>query len=243
MTVYEKYAIEEDEDYLIGSLANINDSIKSKDKNLFLENVSNFYHKNIRDYNDKNIQKIKEIKDRKKKFQEKKEKENQTDNTNNNNNPKNNNTNNNNNNNSHEESFKIARSFSFQSIQNLDINFNDFAKKFDILSINSKCSTLSSNFLAKSPANFFVNDPILAQNILQAQATIKILIIGDTQVGKSFFVNKFLKKEVKQKDYIPTDSLEISKSIIYLINKCVKLEVYDTNKQILESQLFKSIFF
>jgi len=218
MTVYEKYAMEEDEDYLISSLANINESIRSKDKNQFLENISNFYQKNIRDYNDKNIQKIEEIKERQKKHEEKNEKTNK-------------NPNDNINNNSHEES-KIARSFSFQSIQNLDINFNDFAKKFDILSINSKCATVSSNF--------FVNDPILSQNILQAQATIKILIIGDKQVGKSFFVNKFLKKEIKQKEYIPTDSLEISKSNIYLVNKCVKLEVYDTNKQILDSQLFKS---
>ncbi len=233
MTVYEKYAIEEDEDYLMGSLANINASIKSKDKNLFLENVSNFYNKNIRDYNDKNIQKIKEIKERQKKFEDRKEKENQKNNNNNNNNKLSTN--------SYEESVKIARSFSFQSIQNLDINFNDFAKKFDILSINSKCSTVSSNFLTKSPAaNFFINDPILSQNILQAQATVKILIIGDKQVGKSFFANKFLKKEVDEKEYNPTDSLEISKSMIYLVNKCVKLEVYDTNKQILESQLFKS---
>lgn len=234
MTVYEKYAIEQDEDYLIGSLANINQSIRSKDKNLFLENISNFYHKNIRDYNDKNIKKIKEIKERQKKFLEKKEKENKTNNATG--------DNLNNNNNFSQEESKIARSFSFQSIQNLDINFNDFAKKFDILSINSKCSTHSSNFFTKSPANFFINDPILSQNILQAQATIKILIIGDKQVGKSYFVNKFLKKEGNQKEYVPTDSLEISKSIIYLVNKCVKLEVYDTNKQILDSQLFKSIF-
>lgn len=237
MIVYEKYAIEEDEDYLIGNLANINESIRSKDKYSFLENISNFYHKNIRDYNDKNIQKIKEIKERQKKFQEKKEEENKLNSINDNNNL---NLNSLNKNNSLEES-KIARSFSFQSIQNLDINFNDFAKKFDILSINSKCSTISSNFAVNSPINFFLKDPILSQNILQAQATIKILIIGDKQVGKSFFVNKFLKKEINSRDYIPTDSLEISKSIIYLVNKSVKLEIYDTNKQILESQLFKSM--
>jgi len=238
MTVYEKYAIEQDEDYLIGSLANINESIRSKDKNLFLENISNFYQNNIRDYNDKNLKKIKEIKERQKRFKENKQIQSDKDIL----------TNSNIINTSQEESFKPPRSFSFQSIQNLDVNFNDFGKQYDILSINSKCSTLSSNVFIRSPVNFFINDPILSQNILQAHATLKILIIGDEKVGKSFFVNKFLRKNINIDDknkninkYVHTDSLEISKNIIHLVNKSVKLEVYDTNKQILESQLFKSI--
>ena len=54
MTIYEKYEIEKEEDNLIGSLANINQSIKSKDKNLFLENISDFYRINLIQYcNDK----------------------------------------------------------------------------------------------------------------------------------------------------------------------------------------------
>jgi hypothetical protein len=232
MTVYEKYAIEKDEDYLVGSLANINESIRSKDKNLFLENISNFYQNNMRDYSDKNLKKIKEIKERQRIFYEKNEKKNNT-------------INKDMNAASQGDSIKPPRSFSFQSIQNLDVNFNDFGKQFDFLSINSKCSTLSSNVFIRSPVNFFINDPILSQNILQAQSSLKILIIGDEKVGKTFFVNKLLKKTnisyQNSKNYVHTDSLEISKNIIYLVNKSVKLEVYDTNKQILESQLFKSI--
>ncbi len=52
-----------------------------------------------------------------------------------------------------------------------------------------------------------------------------------------------LKKENNNyNQYNHTDSLEISKSLINLVNKSVKLEIYDTNKQILNSQLFKSIY-
>jgi len=224
MTVYEKFAIEQDEDYLLDSLANINESIKSKNKNLFLENVSTFYQNNIKDYNDKYTQKIQEIKERQKNFQEKKSEL----------------TIQNTNAMSDENSFKPPRSFSFQSIQNLDVNFNHFGKKFDILSINSKCSTLSSNFFTRSPVELFINDPILSQNILQAQSTLKIFMVGEEKVGKTLFVNKLSNKKRTPEQYIPTDSLEISKNFIYLVNKSVKLEIYDTNKQILESQLFLS---
>lgn len=230
MTVYEKYAIEEDEDILIGSLANINKSIKSKDKSLFLENISNFMQKNIRDYNDKSVQKIEEIKRRQtifkselhnKNYSNSDQKQQQT----------------------IDDSIKFTRSFSFESIQNIDVNFNDLGKKNDILSINSKCSTLTSNVLVRSPVELFINDPILSQNILQAQATLKLFIIGDEKVGKSLFVNKFLHKEINNYDYYEhTDSLAISKNLIYLVNKSVKLEIYDTNKVILDSQLFKSNF-
>ena len=217
MIVYEKYAIEQDEDYLVGSLANINESIKSKDKHLFLENVSNFYHNNIKDYSDKNLKKIKELKEKKNKLKKKGKT-----------NPKD------------DIFYKISGSHSFESIQNLNVDFDDLSKKLDILSINSNCSTISSNFIDRSPINLFINDPILAQNILQTNITIKILVIGDENVGKTFFVNKFLKNEKIHKDYIPSESLEISKKLIYLVNKCIKLEIYDTNKKILNSPLFKS---
>lgn len=228
MTVYEKYAVEEDEDFIIGSLANINESIKSKDKSLFLENISNFLHKNIRDYNDKSLQKIEEIKRRRSNF---KGNLTETNFPNTDEKPAIN-----------DDSPKFTRSFSFHSIQDLDVNFNDLGKKNDILSFDSKSSTLSSNILPRSPAELFINDPILAQNILKAQATLKILVIGDERVGKSLFVNKFLNKKTQNdhENYVHTDSLEISKNLIHLVNKTVKLEIYDTNRVILESQLFKS---
>lgn len=229
MTVYEKYAIEQDEDYLIGNLANINESIKSKDKHLFLENISNFYQNNIKDYNDKNLKKIQEIKERQNRY---KNKENLNINSINANNP-------NPPNSINDEAFKAPRSFSFESIQNLEVNFDEMGKSFDILSINTKSSTLSSYQHGKTPLNFFINDPILSQNILQARSTLKIFIIGDEKVGKTYFLNKFLKKP-PNKDYVHTESLEIFKNIGYLINKSVNLEIYDTNKQILDSPLFKS---
>jgi GTPase SAR1 family protein len=227
MTVYEKYAIEQEEEFLIGSLANINESIKSKDKYLFLENVSNFFQKNIREYNDKNLQKIQEIKRRQTKFKENFNEKNYSITEQK---PT-----------SNDYSIKFTRSFSFESMQSIDVNFNDLGKKNDILSINSKCSTLSSNYFTRSPVELFINDPILSQNILQAQETLKVFVIGDEKVGKSLFVNKILNKQINNFEfYEHTDSLSINKNLIYLVNKAVKLEIYDTNKVILESQMFKS---
>ena len=213
--------MEQDEDYLLGSLAKINESIKSRDKKLFLENITNFYQNNLKDYNDKNIKKIKELKEKKNFLKNNKKELREED-----------------------EYNKFCRSVSFQSIQNLDVNFNNLENKLDIFSFNSLFSTHSSKFLEKSSINFFNNDPILSQNIMHAEKNVKILMIGEEKVGKSYFINKFLKNE-QVKDYIHTDSLEISKKIITLVNKCVKLEIYDTNVEILNSQLFKSkiIFF
>jgi len=124
------------------------------------------------------------------------------------------------------------------------MKFNYLRKKNDILSFNCKSSTtLSSNFFPRSPVELFINDPILAQNIQKAQSAIKILIVGDEKVGKSFFVDKFLNRTIDNNNnnyYSHTESLEISKNLISLVNKSIKLEIYDTNKVILDSLLFKS---
>lgn len=212
MTVYEKYAIEKDEDYLLNNLANINESLKIKDKNLFLENISSFYQNNYKFYKDKSFLKSKIEKTIKNDSSEKlNEFQNNDININ--------------------ESLIKTRSFSFHSIQNMEINFNNFGKKFDILTnTDSQCSTLCSNYFIKSPLEFLINDPILSQNIMKSQSTLKILIIGEEKIGKTFFVNKFLKKEINNcNDYLHTDALDINKNFIYLVNKSVKLEIYDTN--------------
>jgi hypothetical protein len=143
MIFYEKYEIEKEEDYLLGSLANINESIKFKNKNLFLENFFNFYHYNIKDYNDVSFLKVKNsLKKNTKKLSKNYE------------------------NNSNQSSIK-TRSFSFHSIHNVDVDFNNLAEKVDILSINeSECSTNNSNFHGKSSFDLFLNDPILSKNII-----------------------------------------------------------------------------
>lgn len=217
MTVYEKYEIEKDENNLIGSLANINQSIKSKDKNLFLENISGFYKTNLPLELEKKESLKEESENKKMKNQKNKEEELQ---------------------------FSCTRSFSFESLKNIDINFNELGKNLGILKINSKLSNKNlkeknKNKNKNNPFNLLMKNPIFSQNILPTENTLKLFMIGDEKVGKSFFIEKFLKKE-KEIEYKKTESMEIYKKIIHLINKSLKIEVYDTNKQILNSLMLKS---
>jgi hypothetical protein len=238
MTIYEKYEIEKEEDNLIGSLANINQSIKSKDKNLFLENISDFYRINLIQYctdkekGDLNKNILNNQKDNKIKFKIKK-------NVKEKNKPEKN-----------EEDilYSCPRSFSFESLKNININFNELRKNLDVLNINKK--TTNKNNKEKingkekiqnknNPFNLIIKNPIFSQNILPTENNLKLFMVGDEKVGKSFFIEKFLKKE-NDIEYKKTESMEIYKNIIHLINKYVKIEVYDTNKQILNSLMLKS---
>lgn len=252
MTVYEKYEIEKDEDNLIGSLANINQSIKSKDKNLFLENISDFYKTNLIQYRNSDYNSYTSEKELKKDSIKNKnltsppkEKVNQKL-INNKINTKNNEIPNtvSNRKTSKEENilYSCPRSFSFESIQNIDINFNEIGKKLDILEIKKKSNKHSLKEKGNNPFNQLFQNPIFSQNILPTEDTLKLFMIGDDSVGKSFFIEKFLKRKWFNKGYKKTESMEIYKNMVHLINKTVKMEIYDTNKQILDSLMFKSNF-
>jgi hypothetical protein len=238
MAIYEKYEIEKEEDNLIGSLANINQSIKSKDKNLFLENISDFYRINLIQYcnekekEDLNKNILNNQKDNKIKFKKKKnfKEKNKTIK------------------NEEDILYSCPRSFSFESLKNINVNFNELRKNLDILNINKKTTNINSKGKTigkdkiknkNNPFNLIIKNPIFSQNILPTENNLKIFMIGDEKVGKSFFVEKFLKRE-NDIEYKKTESMEIYKNIIHLINKYVKIEVYDTNKQILNSLMLKS---
>jgi hypothetical protein len=139
--------------------------------------------------------------------------------------------------------YSCPRSFSFESIQNMEINFNEIGKNLDFLEIKKNKNKISSKEKANNPFNQLLKNPIFSQNILPTENILKIFMIGDENVGKSYFIEKFLKKDFKEIEYKKTESMEIYKNIINLINKSVKMEVYDTNKQILNSLMCKSNYF
>jgi hypothetical protein len=169
-------SMEDEETILLNSLENLNLSFRKRDKEQFLENVSNLFLSS---------------KDRLK-----------TDLTTAH---------------SFQSENKICRSFSLDSLNIMD---------FDNL-------TLSHD-------NPIMMDPTLTQNIKLTDEVLKIILIGDENVGKTMLIEKLINTTVGC-DLVHTGSLEIKKKRIKLLERILTLEFWDTNKKILSSKLSESI--
>lgn len=126
---------------------------------------------------------------------------------------------------------KIPRSFSYESINSFNLVSNNGIRAPS----TNDCSLLNI-------------DPLLMQNIDICDDFLKYIVIADERVGKTTFINNILsskldeksnKKKDVVKDYIykHTESLEIRKRNIQLLGKKIRLELWDTNKYILDSML------
>jgi hypothetical protein len=142
---------------------------------------------------------------------------------------------------------KIMRSITYSNLESLNINF-DIIKSLDNNSLSSESSSHNS-------FNSILINPLFKNNLDLVDDVMKLMVIGDTRVGKSLFINKFLEEEVAQgitfgnekennnqeniREYIHTNSLEIKKKSVKLLGKNICLEMWDTNIEILSNEMCK----
>ena len=89
-----------------------------------------------------------------------------------------------------------------------------------------------------------VTPDFIEQNVNTFDEIVKLIVIGAKNVGKSTFINKLTNSPSKQNDvtYSPTSSLEIKKVIKSFGESKVKIELWDTNENIIKSSLIKTYY-
>jgi tRNA U34 5-carboxymethylaminomethyl modifying GTPase MnmE/TrmE len=132
-----------------------------------------------------------------------------------------------------ENAKKISRSLTFDSLNSFNIDFNSY-KNIDDISVSSDSTSINS-------FSSILLNPVLSKNIDIVDDVLKLVLIGDHKVGKSLFINKLLYEEGKIDigNYNKTKSFEIKKKIIKLLGKHIRLELFDTNCEIVDSEMFK----
>ena len=97
-----------------------------------------------------------------------------------------------------------------------------------------------------------LNNDLIKQNLDISEETLKLVLIGDSNIGKSLFINRILKDTTTNEHkhyhhslykYNPTTSLEIKKVLTDFSDRKVKLELFDTNKSIINSKMINSIIY
>lgn len=135
---------------------------------------------------------------------------------------------------------KPFRSLSNNDLQ--DINIKEVldniikhyrVENFDQISSVSSHSTCSSNTSSMKE--------IISQNIDFEQEILKLMVIGNTQVGKTLIINSFM--ESRSNKYIPSYGLDIKKKIFKIFDKNVRIEFYDTDTNFHLENTSKSKFY
>ena len=131
-----------------------------------------------------------------------------------------------------QNSKRFGRSLTFDNLESININF-DLLKNLENLSLSSVSSCADS-------LSYFFLDPILSKNIDCVDEVLKFIFIGDQGVGKSFLISKLLNEKPDKSNYTHTNSFEIKKKNIKLFDKTIKLEFWDTNIEIVNSEICES---
>ena len=203
-------SMEDAEKIIFEKLDNLNLSLKSKNKNMFFENLFQF-SKNIVNSEKNNSNFLKNQID----FQLKKE--------DNNNNIENNNFKNNKETNKNIIKEKLKRSKTFDTLNEIEENYFE---KENITQNEDIYSYIQSN-------NF------LSQNIDYTDETLKFLVMGSDNCGKSYFISKLFMEnnDIHEKMSPKFSSFEIRKKNIKLLGHYIKLELLDTQSSLSKTQM------
>lgn len=82
-----------------------------------------------------------------------------------------------------------------------------------------------------------MNKNLVHQNLQIEDKFVKCILIGDKQVGKTLLRHKLL-EDLSEPSV--TKNLEIKKKLIFANNKAIKLELWDTTTQLLNTPITKS---
>jgi len=132
---------------------------------------------------------------------------------------------------------------------------NDKDDIFNFTNINKFSPHLSKNSTAQNTmscenSNSTISniEAFLNQNLINFDDILKFIVIGEKAVGKSLFVNKFISNSNSEFEanmsnkYLPTESLEIKKTFCKVLDKNIKVELWDTNLSMLNSPIIKTYF-
>ena len=130
------------------------------------------------------------------------------------------------------------------SDKNLEQNLNDSNENNSNLSLTTNIeNSIDLN------VNNFDYDYFIIQNLKCFDEKIKIIVIGEQKVGKSFFLNQIgVYDDFKKKcnfninEYNPTECLEICKSYVTVEKKLIKIESFDTNIKIINSKIIETYY-
>ncbi len=211
----EQTSIEDAEKIILKSLDNLNLSLKSKNKNMFFENLFQFSENIVNSETNNNNNMKKQVH-----FQLKKEDNNNIENNNNNN------FKNNINNNINKE--KLKRSKTFDTLNEIEENY------FEKENINQ-----NENIYSYIQSNNF-----LSQNIDYTDETLKFLVMGSENCGKSYFISKLFMENnnIHEKMSPKFSSFEIRKKNIKLLGHYIKLELLDTQSSLSKTQMLNVYF-
>ena len=126
---------------------------------------------------------------------------------------------------------RMNRSMTFDNLDCVNVDFQ-VLKGLENLALSSGSSCRDS-------FNSILFDPILSKNIDCVDDVMKFMFIGDQYVGKSFLINKLLDDTAGRDSYSHTNSFEIKKKNVNLLGKRIKLELWDTNIEIMNSEISK----
>ena len=211
----EQTSMEDAEKIILESLDNLNLSLKSKNKNMFFENLFQFSENIVNSETNNNNNMKKQVH-----FQLKKEDNNNIENNNNNN------FKNNINNNINKE--KLKRSKTFDTLNEIEENY------FEKENLNQ-----NENIYSYIQSNNF-----LSQNIDYTDETLKFLVMGSENCGKSYFISKLFMENnnIHEKMSPKFSSFEIRKKNIKLLGHYIKLELLDTQSSLSKTQMLNVYF-
>jgi GTPase SAR1 family protein len=78
---------------------------------------------------------------------------------------------------------------------------------------------------------------LIFHNVKNYDKLVKIMLIGEKEVGKTLFLNKILNKNIINEKYSSTEFLNIKKINTVINNQNIKLEFWDSNVNFLNSIL------
>jgi GTPase SAR1 family protein len=119
-----------------------------------------------------------------------------------------------------------TRSFSFNSLEAIN-NSNEFATNKKSLNID-----MLAHHRSHEPT-----DMLIKQNLEINEEILKVMVVGGSQAGKNLFVDKIM--SIQKNNSAPAKGLEIHSKMMKVFGKVVKLELFDTNYNILNVSLTK----
>ena len=114
--------------------------------------------------------------------------------------------------------------------------YNDLCKKSNLSNVSSINTFDSSNFSDDEYKNIILN------NVKNYDKTVKIMLIGNKKVGKTFFLSKILNNCNDYNKYIHTEYLNIKSINCEINNINCKLEFWDSNEDFINSILIKTYY-
>ena len=210
----EQTSMEDAEKIILESLDNLNLSLKSKNKNMFFENLFQFSENIVNSETNNNNNNMKKQVHFQLKIED--------------NNNIGNNINNFKNNNNNINKEKLKRSKTFDTLNEIEENY------FEKENLNK-----NENIYSYIQSNNF-----LSQNIDYTDETLKFLVMGSENCGKSYFISKLFMENnnIHEKMSPKFSSFEIRKKNIKLLGHYIKLELLDTQSSLSKTQMLNVYF-